>query len=131
MKSFMKEFKEFAVKGNVIDLAVAVIIGAAFGKIVASLVADIIMPLVSLLFGGARFAELTAIVGGAEIKYGLFIQNVFDFVIIALVIFIMLRFVNKLKRKEEVVPTSLPVHTAEELLLIEIRDLLKEKKDIL
>lgn len=131
MKSFMKEFKEFAVKGNVIDLAVAVIIGTAFGKIVASLVADIIMPLVSLLFGGARFAELSALVGGAEIKYGLFLQNVFDFLIIALVIFVMLRFVNKLKRKEEVAPTSLPVPTPEELLLSEIRDLLKEKKDVL
>lgn len=131
MKSFMKEFKEFAVKGNVIDLAVAVIIGAAFGKIVASLVADIIMPLVSLLFGGARFAELVAVVGGAEIKYGLFLQNVFDFLVIALVIFMMLKFVNRLKRKEEVAPASLPIPTPEELLLAEIRDLLKEKKDVL
>jgi large conductance mechanosensitive channel len=127
MKKFMEEFKAFAIRGNVIDLAVAVIIGGAFGKIVASLVNDILMPIVSLLFGGAKFTELKATVGGAEIMYGNFIQNIFDFVIIALVIFIMIKQMAKLKKKEEAAPAAPPAPTKEELLLAEIRDILKEK----
>jgi len=127
MKKFTEEFKAFAIRGNVIDLAVAVIIGGAFGKIVASLVNDILMPIVSLLFGGAKFTELKATVGGAEIMYGNFIQNIFDFVIIALVIFIMIKQIAKLKKKEEAAPAAPPAPTKEELLLAEIRDILKEK----
>jgi large conductance mechanosensitive channel len=127
MKKFMEEFKAFAIRGNVIDLAVAVIIGGAFGKIVASLVNDILMPIVSLLFGGAKFTELKATVGGAEIMYGNFIQNIFDFLIIALVIFIMIKQMAKLKKKEEAAPAAPPAPTKEELLLAEIRDILKEK----
>ena len=127
MKKFTEEFKAVAIRGNVIDLAVAVIIGGAFGKIVASLVNDILMPIVSLLFGGAKFTELKATVGGAEIMYGNFIQNIFDFVIIALVIFIMIKQIAKLKKKEEAAPAAPPAPTKEELLLAEIRDILKEK----
>ena len=127
MKKFMEEFKAFAIRGNVIDLAVGVIIGGAFGKIVASLVNDILMPIVSLLFGGAKFTELKATIGGAEVMYGNFIQNVFDFVIIALVIFIMIKNINKMKKKEEAAPAAPPAPTKEELLLTEIRDILKEK----
>ena len=127
MKKFMDEFKAFAIRGNVIDLAVGVIIGGAFGKIVASLVNDVLMPVISLLFGGAKFTELKANVGGAEILYGNFIQNIFDFVIIALVIFIMIKNINKLKKKEEQAPSAPPVPSKEELLLTEIRDILKEK----
>ncbi|MBP1920786.1 large-conductance mechanosensitive channel protein MscL [Youngiibacter multivorans] len=127
MKKFMEEFKAFAIRGNVVDLAVAVIIGGAFGKIVASLVNDIIMPIVSLLFGGAKFSELKATVGGAEIMYGNFIQNIFDFIIIALVIFIMIKQMAKLRKKEEAAPAAPPAPTKEELLLAEIRDILKEK----
>jgi large conductance mechanosensitive channel len=127
MKKFMDEFKAFAIRGNVIDLAVGVIIGGAFGKIVASLVNDVLMPLISLLFGGAKFTELKATVGGAEILYGNFIQNIFDFIIIALVIFIMIKNINRLKKKEEQAPSAPPVPSKEELLLTEIRDILKEK----
>lgn len=128
MKKFMEEFKAFAIRGNVIDLAVGVIIGGAFGKIVASLVNDILMPIVSLLFGGAKFTELKATIGGAEVMYGNFIQNIFDFVIIALVIFIMIKNINKMKKKEaEAAPAAPPAPTKEELLLTEIRDILKEK----
>jgi large conductance mechanosensitive channel len=128
MKKFMEEFKAFAIRGNVIDLAVGVIIGGAFGKIVASLVNDVLMPIVSLLFGGAKFTELKATVGGAEILYGNFIQNIFDFLIIALVIFIMIKNINKMKKKEvEAAPAAPPAPTKEELLLTEIRDILKEK----
>lgn len=127
MKKFMEEFKAFAIRGNVIDLAVGVIIGGAFGKIVASLVNDVLMPIISLLFGGAKFTELKATVGGAEILYGNFIQNIFDFLIIALVIFIMIKNINKMKKKEEAAPAAPPAPSKEELLLTEIRDILKEK----
>jgi large conductance mechanosensitive channel len=120
--SMIREFREFAVRGNVVDLAVAVIIGAAFGKIVSSLVADIIMPLVGIVVGGVDYENLYIQVGGARIMYGKFIQNVVDFVIIALVIFFMVRLINHFRRKEEA-----KAPPRQEQLLEEIRDLLKQK----
>lgn len=120
-----QEFKKFALKGNVLDLAVAVIIGAAFGKIVTSLVEDIIMPLVGLLMGGISFTKLAITVGDAEIKYGVFVQTIIDFLIIAISIFFVVRFFNRFKKKEAAVAP--PVDNKEELLK-EIRDLLKETK---
>jgi len=119
-----QEFKEFAMKGNVLDLAIAVIIGGAFGKIVSSLVSDIIMPLVGLLMGGLDFAELQIQVGNAQIMYGLFIQNVVDFLVIALSIFIFVKAISKFKKPvEEIETETAPTNT--EILLTEIRDLLK------
>jgi large conductance mechanosensitive channel len=94
----LKEFREFAIRGNVIDLAVAVIIGGAFGKIVSSLVDNIIMPLVGLLIGGVDFKSLSSTVGSAKIEYGLFLQNVVDFIIVAFVIFLMVRAINSTKK---------------------------------
>ncbi|MDF1509617.1 large conductance mechanosensitive channel protein MscL [Robertmurraya sp. DFI.2.37] len=120
------EFKQFAMKGNVIDLAVGVVIGAAFGKIVTSLVEDLIMPLVGLLIGGLDFTEFAVTIGKAEVKYGLFIQNIVNFLIIAFSIFLVIRVINRLKRKEEIKEEVPKVDTKEELLK-EIRDLLKEK----
>jgi large conductance mechanosensitive channel len=120
-----QEFKKFALKGNVLDLAVAVIIGAAFGKIVTSLVEDIIMPLVGLLMGGINFSKLSITVDDAVIKYGVFVQTIIDFLIIAISIFFVVRFFNRFKKKEAAVAP--PVDTKEELLK-EIRDLLKETK---
>lgn len=124
-----QEFKDFAVKGNALDLAVGVIIGAAFGKIVSSLVADLIMPLIGLLLGGLDFKTLTVKIGDAAIAYGLFIQNVVDFFIIALVLFLIIRGLNKLTRKKEaIVVVAEPKPSNEEVLLGEIRDLLKEAR---
>ncbi|MBZ5748996.1 MULTISPECIES: large-conductance mechanosensitive channel protein MscL [Metabacillus] len=120
-----QEFKKFALKGNVLDLAVAVIIGAAFGKIVTSLVEDIIMPLVGLLMGGISFSKLAITVGDAVIKYGVFVQTIVDFLIIAISIFFVVRFFNRFKKKEAAVAPQ--VDNKEELLK-EIRDLLKETK---
>ena len=129
----LKEFREFAVKGNVIDLAVGVIIGGAFGKIVTSLVNDLIMPLVGIIIGGHDFSGLSIKIGAAQILYGNFIQTVVDFLIISFSIFIFIRYLNKLKRnkveEEELVET--PDQT--EVLLTEIRDLLKnqsQSKDV-
>ncbi|KAA0562541.1 large conductance mechanosensitive channel protein MscL [Bacillus sp. CH30_1T] len=119
-----QEFKKFAVKGNVIDLAVAVIIGAAFGKIVKSLVDDIIMPLLGILLGGISFTNLKVTVGDAVITYGVFLQNVVDFFLIALVIFFIIRLYKKMERKEEI-KAEVTVDQKEELLK-EIRDLLKD-----
>ncbi|EWG13129.1 large conductance mechanosensitive channel protein MscL [Cytobacillus firmus] len=120
------EFKKFALKGNVLDLAVGVVIGAAFGKIVSSLVDDIIMPLVGLLMGGVDFTDLMVKVGGAEVKYGLFIQNVVDFFIVAFSIFVFIRIINnRFKKKEEAAPAPAVDKNVE--LLTEIRDLLKNK----
>ena len=120
--SIVKEFREFAVKGNAVDLAVAVIIGAAFGKIVASLVADIVMPLVGTLLGGLDFTDLAFQVGEAKILYGKFLQSCLDFVIIAWVIFLAVKLINRLKRAEPPPPPP-----RQEQLLEEIRDLLKQK----
>ncbi len=124
------EFKKFAMKGNVIDLAVGVVIGGAFGKIVSSLVADIIMPLVGLLLGGINFSGLSFPVGDDVIKYGLFIQSVVDFFIIAFSIFMVIRFLNRFKKKEEEAEVVLEVDKKEELLS-EIRDLLRENPQAL
>src|SRR5579859_6550941 len=99
--SLLKEFREFAVKGNVVDLAVGVIIGGAFGKIVSSFVADIVMPVIGILVGGIQYEDLVFEVGDAQITYGKFLQNVVDFVIIALVIFMMVKAINHLRRKSE------------------------------
>ena len=120
----LKEFKEFAMKGSIIDLAIAVIIGAAFGKIIASLVDNIIMPVIGS-FIGSNFAALTANVNGVDIKYGLFIQAAVDFIIVAFLLFLMVKAMNRMKRKKEVIVAVTPSST--DTLLIEIRDLLKNK----
>ncbi|PLR80044.1 large conductance mechanosensitive channel protein MscL [Bacillus canaveralius] len=122
------EFKRFAIKGNVIDLATGVVIGTAFGKIVTSLVNDIIMPIVGLLIGGIDFSKLIfPLPNGAEdIKIGLFIQTIVNFMIIAFSIFMMVRLIERFKRKEEEKPAELVIDRQEELLS-EIRDLLKER----
>ncbi|MBQ2992510.1 MAG: large-conductance mechanosensitive channel protein MscL [Alistipes sp.] len=141
---FLKEFKAFALKGNVVDMAVGVIIGGAFGKIVTSLVNDIIMPPVGLLVGGADFSDLKLTLkeqildaAGAVVtpavtwNYGAFIQQVVDFAILALCVFMMVKLMNKLTKKEEekpAAPAPAPAPSKEEVLLTEIRDLLKEKK---
>ena len=129
----IKEFKEFAVKGNVMDMAVGVIIGGAFGKIVSSLVDDVLMPLVGMMTGNVDFTNLAFQIGEGEgaavLKYGTFIQNVVDFVIVAFCIFLMLKGINKLNRKkEEPAPEpEAPAAPTQEELLAEIRDLLKNK----
>jgi large conductance mechanosensitive channel len=136
----LKEFKEFAMRGTVIDLAIGIIIGAAFGKIVTSFVNDVIMPPIGLLMGNVDFSNLFvnlsmdstyATIAEAEaagapiIKYGIFINTVIDFVIVAFAIFLVIRALNKLKRKQEAAPPPPPVPTTEEKLLAEIRDLLR------
>ncbi|HEX7055195.1 MAG TPA: large-conductance mechanosensitive channel protein MscL [Burkholderiales bacterium] len=121
---WLAEFRDFAVKGNVVDLAVGIIIGAAFGKIVASLVGDIVMPLVGTLLGGLDFGSLALRIGEAQIAYGKFLQNVVDLLIIALVIFWMVRLVNRVRRRQEDQPPAAPP-PRQEKLLEEIRDLLK------
>ncbi|MGG3843658.1 large conductance mechanosensitive channel protein MscL [Anoxybacillus kestanbolensis] len=127
-----QEFKKFAVRGNVIDLAVGVIIGGAFGKIVSSLVNDIIMPLVGLILGGIDFRGLSWKVGEAEVKYGAFLQTVVDFLVIAFSIFLFVKLLNNLheriKKQEETKQTA-PTMTKEQQLLTEIRDLLKQQKE--
>lgn len=122
--SFLKEFKEFAMRGNVVDLAVAVVIGAAFGKIITSVVDGIIMPLIGLLLGGIDVSKKSFVVGDAVIKWGAFLQTIIDFTLIALAIFLVIKFINLLQTKKE---EQGPQYTHEELLLMEIRDLLKEK----
>jgi large conductance mechanosensitive channel len=124
--SLAKEFREFAMKGNVVDLAVAVIIGAAFGKIVASAVSDIIMPIIGLMMGGMDFANLSVQVLDAKIQYGKFIQTCVDFIIIAWAIFVAIKVINRLKRAEP--PPAPPTPPREEQLLTEIRDLLKQNR---
>lgn len=134
MGKFLSDFKEFAMKGNIIDMAVGVIIGGAFGKIVTSLVNDMIMPVISLVTGGEGYKNLKHVIKEASadgsvqevaINYGLFIQNIIDFIIIALSIFVALRVIIKFKKKEEAAPAAPPAPSAEETLLTEIRDLLK------
>lgn len=128
MKKFLEEFKAFAIKGNVIDLAVAVIIGGAFTAIVKSLVDDIIMPLIAAIFGTRNFSAIILTLNGSEIKIGSFLQAVVNFLIIALVIFTAIKMITKMfKRKAAPAPTApAPAPTKEELLLTEIRDLLKK-----
>ncbi|WP_313127269.1 large-conductance mechanosensitive channel protein MscL [Proteiniclasticum ruminis] len=128
MKNFLKEFKAFAVKGNVVDLAVAVIIGGAFGAIVTSFVNDLVMPLIGAIFSVPDFSTLAFTVNGTPIMIGLFIQAVVNFLIVALSIFMMVRALNRFKKKEEAAPQAPPAPSKEELLLTEIRDLLKERK---
>jgi large conductance mechanosensitive channel len=130
----VKEFKEFAVKGNVVDLAVGVIIGAAFGKIVTSFVADIITPPLGVLTGGVNFSNLQFAIKDAiegkpavAIKYGVFLQAAFDFVIVGLAIFAMVKLINRLRREEAAAPPPPPEPSAQEKLLAEIRDLLRER----
>lgn len=129
MKGFIEEFKAFAVKGNVIDLAVAVVIGAAFGKIVSSLVANIIMPLVGVLLGGVSFSGMSYQVGDAMITYGVFIQAVVDFIIVALVIFMVVKAITKAQAMgegDEAPAEEAPAEPSEEVkLLQEIRDSLR------
>lgn len=133
--SLFKEFRDFAMRGNVVDLAVGVIIGAAFGKIVSSLVANIIMPPLGLLIGGVDFKQFKWVLKPAEgdipavvMEYGNFIQTVFDFIIVAFAIFIAIKVMNKLYKKKEVEkPAPKPTH--EEVLLTEIRDLLKQQNN--
>ncbi len=123
--SFAREFREFAIKGNVVDLAVGVIIGAAFGKIVTSVVEDMVMPLIGSMLGGVNFAGLSVVVGTATIKYGKFFQTCVDFLIIAWAIFLMVKLINRMKRESPPVPAAPPPPTRQEALLEEIRDLLK------
>ena len=132
--SLAKEFKEFAMKGNVVDMAVGVIIGGAFGKIVSSLVGDVLMPMLGKLIGGVNFSDLAASLGADPagkdvlVKYGAFLQSVFDFVIVAFVIFIALKGINKLKRPApEAAPAAPPPPPRQEVLLEEIRNLLAKK----
>jgi large conductance mechanosensitive channel len=131
--SVLQEFKEFAVKGNAVDMAVGIIIGAAFGKIVSSLVADVIMPPIGVLVGGVNFTDLGVKIKEASgdapavmLNYGNFLQTIVDFTIVAFAIFMVVKLINKLKKPQVEAPTPGP--TKEELLLTEIRDLLKERK---
>ena len=138
---FIKEFKEFAMKGNVMDMAVGVIIGGAFGKIVSSLVNDVLMPIIGKLTGGVSFTDLFVNLGDGEYKtlaeaqeagaavlaYGQFIQNIIDFIIIAFCIFLMIKGMNKLKKEEPAPEPEAPAGPTQEELLAEIRDLLKNK----
>jgi large conductance mechanosensitive channel len=126
MKNFIKDFKAFAMRGNVVDLAVAVVIGAAFGKIVTSLVANIVTPLIGVLVGGVDFSSLEVAVGEATIQYGLFIQSVFDFIIVALAIFMAIKAMSKLKKEEEKLPESPKPPSEDIVLLREIRDSLRK-----
>lgn len=140
--SFLKEFKTFAMRGNVVDMAVGIIIGGAFGKIVSSLVSDIIMPPIGLLIGGVRFQNLKIILKHAHtdmatgkateavsINYGNFINTALDFIIIAFAIFMLVKFINSLRKKEEAKPTPPPAPSKEEQLLTQIRDILQKKNE--
>ena len=131
--SIAKEFREFAVKGNVVDMAVGIIIGAAFGKIVSSLVSDVVTPPLGYFIGGVDFTKLAitlpAIMEGAEpvtIRYGVFLQATFDFMIVAFAIFMLVKLINRMRRKEEAKPPAAPPR--QEVLLEEIRDLLKQQR---
>lgn len=141
MRSFIKEFQEFAVKGNVIDLAVGVVIGAAFGKIVSSLVADIVTPLIGLIVGGVNFSDLKLVlkpetvnaageaVQEVTLNYGNFLQTTFDFLVIALAIFMVIKGINRLKKKQETkAAETKTVLNRQEKLLTEIRDILSKQK---
>ncbi len=130
---FLDEFKKFAMKGNMVDMAVGIIIGAAFGKIVSSLVNDIIMPPIGLLLGGMNFTDLTVVLKAAtEAKpavtwnYGNFIQVAIDFLIVAFAVFLLVKAINSAKKKEEAAPAAPPAPTKDQTLLTEIRDLLKK-----
>lgn len=132
--SMIREFREFAMRGNVVDLAVGVVIGASFGKIVSSVVADVIMPPIGVVLGGVDFTDLKLVlkeaVGEAPavtLNYGSFIQTCIDFLIIAFAIFLLVKGINSMKRKQDEAPPAPPAPSAEEVLLTEIRDLLKNR----
>ncbi len=135
--SIVKEFREFAIKGNVVDMAVGVIIGAAFGKIVSSLVGDVVMPVMGLFVGGVDFTDLAVELKHSEgkvppvlLKYGVFLQTVFDFMIVAAAVFLMVKGINRLRRNEQqkaAAPPPPPEPPKQEVLLTEIRDLLKAR----
>jgi len=133
--SIISEFKAFAMKGNVVDMAVGIIIGAAFGKIVSSFVGDVVMPPLGVLIGGVEFTDLAITLKAAEadlpavvLAYGKFIQTVIDFLIVAFAIFMGIKVLNRLKREEEVAPQAAPAPTKDQELLSEIRDLLKSNQ---
>ena len=133
--SILNEFKAFAVKGNVVDMAVGIIIGAAFGKIVSSFVGDVIMPPIGMMIGGVDFSELAITLKAAEgdlpavmLSYGKFLQTILDFVIVAFAIFMGVKAINRLKREEEAAPAAPAAPSAEQVLLSEIRDLLKAQQ---
>lgn len=128
MKKFISEFKEFIARGNVMTMAVGIIIGGAFTAITTSLVNDIITPLLGIIIGGIDFSGISVTIGSAQVMFGNFIQAVINFLLTALVIFIMMKAFNKFQRKKEEAPKKAPDPTAEEKLLTEIRDLLKERK---
>lgn len=130
----INEFKSFAMKGNVVDMAVGIIIGAAFGKIVSSMVNDLIMPPLGLLIGGVNFTDLKIVMKAATetnpavtLNYGNFLQVIFDFLIVAFAVFIAIKAMNAAKHKQETAPPAPPVQSKEEILLTEIRDILKNK----
>ncbi|MFK7732122.1 MAG: large-conductance mechanosensitive channel protein MscL [Pseudomonadales bacterium] len=132
--SMMSEFKDFAMRGNVVDMAVGIVIGAAFGKIVSSFVADVVMPPIGLMVGGVDFSQLSIVlqeaagdVEAVAINYGSFLQNVFDFVIVAFAIFMVIKGMNSMKKDEEEAPEAPPEPSKEEVLLTEIRDLLSRQ----
>lgn len=141
MSNFLKEFKDFAMRGNVLDMAIGVVIGAAFGKIVSSLVDDLIMPLVGVATGGMNFTDYKIMIKGAvtdaagavitpevTLNWGTWVQTVVNFLIVAFCIFVMIKAINRFKRKEEEAPAAPPVPTKEEELLTQIRDLLQSQK---
>jgi len=132
--SMIKEFREFAMRGNVVDIAIGIVIGAAFGKIVTSFVNDVLMPPIGVMLGGTDFTGLAVTLKQAvgdtaavTLNYGIFIQTVTDFIIIAFAIFLVVKAMNTLKKKEEAAPAEPPKPSAEEILLAEIRDLLKQR----
>lgn len=134
--SMLKEFRDFAMKGNVVDLAVGVIIGGAFGKIVSSMVGDVFMPVLGLLTGGINFSDMAVTLKAASadgktpavlLAYGKFLQNTFDFIIVAFAIFLLVKGINSLRRKQEAAPAAPAAPSPQEVLLAEIRDLLKQK----
>jgi large conductance mechanosensitive channel len=132
--SMMKEFQDFAIKGNVVDMAVGIIIGVAFAKVITALVSGVIMPPIGFLLGGVNFSDLVIVIKEATddvpavvISYGAFIQSLIDFIIIALVIFMVIRGINSLKKKAAQAPKAPPMPSVEQVLLTEIRDLLKSK----
>ncbi|MDX1706714.1 large-conductance mechanosensitive channel protein MscL [Pseudidiomarina sp.] len=133
--SVLQEFKKFALRGNVVDMAVGIIIGAAFGRVVSSFVADIVMPPLGVMIGGVSFSQLAWVIQDATetqpevaILYGKFIQSTVDFIIVAFAIFIAIKVMNSLKKKQEEAPKAAPKPSGQEVLLTEIRDLLKKSK---
>ena len=134
--AMMKEFKEFAMRGNVVDMAVGIVIGAAFGKIVSSFVDDVLMPPIGMLMGGVDFSELSVVLRAATdeaeavaLNYGMFIQTLIDFVIIAFAIFMVIKAMNNMKKKQEEKPEEAPKPSQEVQLLTEIRDALKQPQN--